>query len=69
MRVKLRGQIESAAILPGCGKKGPMTAAAKSQIQGEAVFVFKVFVIMWIISEDKVRLYSGETEGGDGERE
>lgn len=36
-----------------------MTAAANSQIQGKAVFiVFKGLVKMWIISEDKVKLYS-----------
>ncbi len=56
-------------------EKSHMTAAANSQIQGEAVFiVFKVFVKMWIIAEDKVRLYSwwGEgwrQKGGDRERE
>lgn len=50
---------ESGAMLAGCGKKGHVTAAANSRIQGEAVFiVFKVFVKMWIKSEDKVRLYS-----------
>lgn len=55
-----------------------MIAAAASQSQGEAVFiVFKVFLKMWIISEDKVRLLftvglgerDGDRGGGEGERE
>lgn len=57
-------------VVPFCPAVGKVSA--DSQIQGEAVFiVFKVFAIMWIIPEDRVRLYSWwdlRQRGGDRKR-